>query len=960
MLFSFKITHRGTHLSSAVEAHRVDESAAAATQDSDGAAAPSAVCDLEGKTFDDMEAAIQACFAAAAEEGIELHRDPVNGRTLGNIETTAARKLCCAHQNATNPSDQRSVDKSVNPCSATINLRIHQGGPKWRVSKVYWHHDHPQDLSPYQARLRSDLASLEDQRSLIKFLVAGARGKLDGAHVVDVVETRFPKTNLSYYQITRLMDAYKIELANASAAKQEVAALLSWLADKAAEDTCFVYACEVHPETGDVKRLFVSFPSMLRVLQRYADVVIADIPKIRKMRKMHSEVFPLEVFSVIDGSGEFREVAYVIHAKNDREAYEWTLEHLLSIAGRNPSVIVSGQDNAFSNAIRDVTPETYQLQSFENVWSNITRKLKPELGSTWPNFRDAFWAMFKSDSPAAFESQWKQLIRTYPSTAAYLEANQYDSRRSWASAWTRTRFIATMSTVECVEMEEGLEKLLSGPMTSWTDLFQQLWERSEGEGAVSNLRILRKRSTPSERVFRVIVDRLRLECEPWAVRRALDEIEECMLFRARSIPPPNPSLSDPSSAPNQLSGNPGEENGVEQREGEQEVIRSSRIEDDGPGSGNVARRVDEPEEESDELPMDLEDVDIDAKYLSDMLAESGLTVTSAYEVQSMETTARSYVVVCTDGGRFYCPCTEAIAMGVPCRHMWAIILNGEWFHMGLIARRWLQTRKGPISFQPIGVQGVRIDAPPPNVSTATKALSTEHDVYSGLDSFASLTQSQVSYRLMAMLRPAGKVIKTQAQLQRFEKVIGDVVCEMGQEKEKTDVRTVTLSQSKGTSSSSGSTSFNANGKRPLRTPADSQLGSQAGPSGANEGGSAVPAAEVDQSPVAKRAKVVGSRVTPPHGRGPVSAPASGAGAATASSSSQRDSLLVPMGRTQQSSPSKLMIPDRSLSAEFEMSTASDSSESDELADSLLPPPTSQERSTARSIKRTFFSKGRKT
>ncbi|KAE8262519.1 hypothetical protein A4X09_0g7444 [Tilletia walkeri] len=575
MLFSFKITRRGTRLSSAVEAHRVNESATAATQDSDRAVAPSAVCDLEGKTFDDKEAAVKACFAAAAKQGIELHRDPVKGKTLGNIETTAARKLCCAHQNAINPSDQPALDKSVISCPATINLRIHEGGPKWRVSKVHWEHDHSQGFPLSQS------TSLEDQRSLTKFLAACERGELDSADVMKVVKARFRDTKLTAHQISRFMAADRIDLAKASAAKEEVTALLDWLADKAAEDPCFVYACEVHPETGDIKRLFVSFPSMLRVLQRYADVVIADIPKIRKVRKIRSKVFPLEIFSVIDGSGDFCDVAYVIHAKNDREAYEWTLEHLLSIAGRNPSVIVSGQDNAFSNAIRDVTPETYQLQSFENVWSNITKKLKPELGSAWSKFRDAFWTMFKSDSPAAFESQWKELIRTYPSTAAYLEANQYDSRRSWASAWTRSRFIATMSTVECVEMEEGLEKLLSGTMASWTDLFQQLWERSEGEGAMSNLRTLRKRSTPSERVFRGIVDRLRLECEPWAVRRALDEIEEGMLFRARPVPPPKPSISEPSSSSSQLPGNPGHENEAEQPEGEQEVIPSSRIEDDG-------------------------------------------------------------------------------------------------------------------------------------------------------------------------------------------------------------------------------------------------------------------------------------------------------------------------------------------------------------------------------------------
>ncbi|KAE8223536.1 hypothetical protein CF319_g3445 [Tilletia indica] len=224
-----------------------------------------------------------------------------------------------------------------------------------------------------------------------------------------------------------------------------------------------------------------------------------------------------------------------------------------------------------------------------------------------------------------------------------------------------------------------------------------------------------------------------------------------------------------------------------------------------------------------------------------------------------------------------------------------------------------------------------------------------------------------------MVRPALKVIKTQTQLQQFEKMIGDFVWEKGQEKETTQVRDVKLSQGKGTSGSSGSTSVNANGKRPLRTPADSQPGSQPGPSGANDGGSAAPTAEVVQSPVAKRAKIVGSRVTPPYGRLPVSAssvptygitpqPISGrvAGIRTASSSSQRGVPRAPPVRTPQSSPSKLVIPDRSQSAVFAISTSSSRIEPDELADSLLPPPPmSQERSTSRS-KRRIVLKGRKT
>ncbi|CAD6885230.1 unnamed protein product, partial [Tilletia caries] len=95
--------------------------------------------------------------------------------------------------------------------------------------------------------------------------------------------------------------------------------------------------------------LFVSSPEMIETLQRFGDVVIADVAQGRNMYQM-----PLNVFCVVDGAGRTRNVAYVVQDRQDHDAHQWARQQLVSASGSKPSVIMSDQDAAFMSASQGI------------------------------------------------------------------------------------------------------------------------------------------------------------------------------------------------------------------------------------------------------------------------------------------------------------------------------------------------------------------------------------------------------------------------------------------------------------------------------------------------------------------------------------------------------------------------------------------------------------------------------
>ncbi|KAE8184867.1 hypothetical protein CF328_g7723 [Tilletia controversa] len=372
------------------------------------------------------------------------------------------------------------------------------------------------------------------EKALIQALTASGTAKTDRRAVWELLRAAIPGSALSLRQVSNVIDNTKRARHQAlSSMGGDVAFLLSWLAEEKNKDARLIYHFQVHQQTGVLQRLFVSSAPMIDALQQFGDVVIADVAQGRNVYNM-----PLNLFSVVDGAGRTRNVAYVVQDREDQESHEWVLTHLLATYGNQPRIIVSDQDAGFSSAVQSILPSSHHILCIWHIWQNITKNVKPKLRGKWPKFAEVFWCVYKAPSPAAFEKRWTAFLQMFPSAEPYLGANQYHTRKSWAAAWVRTKFTVNVRTTGRVESENGVNKLLGGRKTTLTDLFKRLLCRADDqlEHSTQACKSLHKKASPAERLFQPVVDLMREYCHIGATRHAFKEMEEGVTCEVTDIP----------------------------------------------------------------------------------------------------------------------------------------------------------------------------------------------------------------------------------------------------------------------------------------------------------------------------------------------------------------------------------------------------------------------------------------
>ncbi|CAD6942254.1 unnamed protein product [Tilletia controversa] len=760
-------------------------------------------------SFEDMEEAVQACVKFAKADGFTLHRDSSRKKSVGGQQVTFTKRLRCASwdgarlrlDSEVDPANQRSSSKPVEKadcktsrCKARMNIRLSAAKNNWNVSSIDWNHNHAPHFDPSTTDPDANKTT-EAERTIVAALASGS-ARLDRAAIRDVLRSVVPGSKMTTIQITNVVTAErKKRRETLNTYGGDVASLLSWLAKEKVKDARFTYSFHCHPQTGALQRLFMSSPVMIDALGQFGDVLIADVAQGRNVYNM-----PLNVFSVIDGCGKTRNIGYAVQDREDHASHAWVLHALLRTTGKKPSVIISDQDAAFISAVREVLPTSHHVLCLYHLWQNIVKQLKGKLRGQWVSFAQSFWRVYKAPSPNAFEARWRDLLESYPRARTYLETYQYKNRRSWAAAWVRTRFTADTRTTGRVESENGLSKLLSDRKSTLSDLFSRLLLRAEDQMAKS-IKVsayLHKKPTPTEVLFQVVIDTCRDQCHVWAVRRIVGEMEEGVMYSAVavSMPPVPVSVPNiPASAPNQTSAfasgpghpqqhdehmddeeeNVGDEvNGKEEEEEEVGYNPTQDLEDDllAEAHENGEEGTIEEENTTTGIPVDIDGVELDGGYLVELVTSSGHEVVRAYRVTHFKATNPRIVLVTKDGLQF-CTCSESTASGVPCRHSWATIARGEWFHMADVNARWL--RKGHSPMDPVQVNTSQFEIPEPvlahngscrtGLDTAADALSPAPD--------ATLPHAQVYHQALTIMRPVMNSITTPAGLRQFEQMVDE-------------------------------------------------------------------------------------------------------------------------------------------------------------------------------------------
>ncbi|KAE8224935.1 hypothetical protein CF319_g2242 [Tilletia indica] len=789
---------------------------------------------IQSRQFNNLEDAITSCCAAAEQEGFNLHRDSSQAEEVEGKVVTIWKRLRCKNYNAAksganrsptvDPTNARQTRPAPKRCAAMVNLRLIGKGPKWRISKIDWNHNHDPDpdIQAKRKAQKTRKRPTKEEKDLIQRLVVGQSNKMNRSVVLQVVRLMIPGTNLRPMQVSNIINSAKVERRlQLTSQGGDAASLIVWLAAQKEKDPRFTFTHQVNKETGALRRLFVSSSAMVQSLQRFGDVVIADIAQGRNIYQM-----PLNVFCVVDGAGRTRNIAYVLQDRQDRESHQWALEQLVMASGAEPSVVMSDQDSAFMGAVRRACPSAHHLLCLWHLWKNVRKNLLSKLRNDWTRFCNSFWAVYRSPSPKAFEKRWTELIRLFPRAKSYLEAVQYPNRRSWAAAWTRTQFTANTRTTGRVESENGVNKMLSGRKTTLSELVPRLLERAiqQGDASDGSAKFLYGNPNTVEDYFQEIVDLLRSQCTIWVRIRAAEDMKQAMFYRvvASELPAPlgvsSKSSPSPQSTKPPTSGTPTTTGaaaldpeddvgtGAVDHDDREDIDKDQRDDDTLERSGN--EDADPAEEENDvdveddtqiasELPNDQVNIELDSAYLADMVRSSGSTLVRAYEVQRRGTTKWRALFVAADG-QLFCTCADATAMGVPCRHMWAVIAEGEYFSLHQVNPRWYLSATLAAKAKPIQLKAPLFTVASPQDPVPVRlAGATDRDDAPSPGMAANMPEAHAYHRAISATCNAMKALRSRTRAEKLEVFLEGLITEAEREEQGFSIRDPPIIRTKG-------------------------------------------------------------------------------------------------------------------------------------------------------------------
>ena len=120
---------------------------------------------------------------------------------------------------------------------------------------------------------------------------------------------------------------------------------------------------------------------------------------------------------------------------------------------------------------------------------NVVKKLAPILGPAFQSFREVFWSMYYSISPAALEAAWEELVTKYPAARGYLDNELWPDRERWAWTFLAIRFTCGVGTSGRVEGENSVNKRLGDSKTTAYELVSRLIDRADAQHNLEAMRI---------------------------------------------------------------------------------------------------------------------------------------------------------------------------------------------------------------------------------------------------------------------------------------------------------------------------------------------------------------------------------------------------------------------------------------------------------------------------------------
>lgn len=439
----------------------------------------------EGDIFSTVEEAIEAIMKEAKAAGFVMRRGERKLCSNGvDVKKVTMRCQCYGvaseeHDFRVHPTDLRKGKSVKTGCKAHVNINRVPGSSDFHITTIDENHNHPRILAiggkaqrpptPDQKAVVAKYAGEGFSRQQIKTILGNER------------QGRLPEPR----QLSNLINASRREaLAEIQQRGGDMHAIFTELQQLRQEDPGWEFQADLDDD-GRLLALWWQSPKQAELATKYGDVVINDNTYNRNQYG-----YALNIGIVIDGMGKSRNIWYCLHEREDMAAHEWVLNTYKSICGREPEVFASDRDPALEPAVKRVFPTAFHLICLHHLQGNVVTNLRPNVpASSWSQFMDDFWEVYRAVSPEKFNKVFESLCERYPGASHYLRSNLYPCRDrwAWAWAWVSTQFTAGIRTNGRVEAENRVNKGFGGPKVSAYQLFQRLLGRLDDQNQVEQI-----------------------------------------------------------------------------------------------------------------------------------------------------------------------------------------------------------------------------------------------------------------------------------------------------------------------------------------------------------------------------------------------------------------------------------------------------------------------------------------
>ncbi|KAG2017269.1 hypothetical protein CC2G_015301 [Coprinopsis cinerea AmutBmut pab1-1] len=392
-------------------------------------------------------------------------------------------------------------------------------------------------------------------------------------------------------------------------------------------------------------------------------------------------------------------------------------------------------------------PFTFHAFCLHHLNGNLATNLRPAVGAKWSDFSSDFWKVYRSPSPECFEEGWSALQSKYPSAKGYL-ADLYQCRERWAWAWIGTVFTGGIRTNGRVEVENRITKTITGPKSTFFQVFLALNDRSSAQN-VNEMTEIRKSSRrqhdqPIELVFSGPLRLLRQYAGPFALHSTFKEMKKSVFYNVEIIQLP-PGMKSWTDSAFLLTDTP-----AFSWSSNEELKMINSFEND--------------------------EAYVSMRWILRLLHRRQLHPSHILKVSHMATRSYHYLAILPDN-RYMCDCCMGVNLGVPCRHYlkaWTVV-HGLGFHMGLVRARWFKNANLDVSALPTLIfdhaAGTREELPESKALPIPSALLSnplERRTVAQIASPPPPTQTvgarAVNHEAHALLRPILAHVQTQEQL----------------------------------------------------------------------------------------------------------------------------------------------------------------------------------------------------